>query len=145
MSAKETRDLATVIMACGLVMVLFAIGYSYESQISGTTIKNVSALQTVGVSIDQSSIHWGIIGINASVNHQVTVTSTSNIPITLHMTTSNWNPPNCTEYMTLSWNLEGIQLNPGASAPATFTLTVGNVPNGAIVNFSFDITIMGQG
>jgi len=60
------------------------------------------------------------------------------------MYTSNWNPSNASDYMTLSWDYGGQSINPDEVVQVTFTLSVDASIDG-ITGFSFDITIVGSG
>jgi hypothetical protein len=65
------------------------------------------------------------------------------LPSTLSMYTSNWNPSSTENYLTLSWNYDGRSINPDDSVQVTFTLNVDPSIEG-ITSFSFDITIVGS-
>jgi len=63
---------------------------------------------------------------------------------TFPLTTDNWNPLNASDYLTLSWNYDGRQLNPLEVVQVTLTLTVSSSVQG-IESFSFDIIISVSG
>ena len=106
-------------------------------------VHNVAAIKTVGVVADVTSIDWGTIEPGSNVNRTVNFKSVGNVPVTLSFNTSNWQPPQAQQYISLSWNYTGAQVKQ-AWTPVKFTLSV----NRAVVNvtsFSFDITITGTG
>jgi hypothetical protein len=139
----------------GLVMytlVLAMIGPMVSSALSNRTVSNSGSIKAIGVEVysDQactnpvSSLNWGIVNPGGSRNITVYIKNTGNSPITLSMTTSNWNPTNAPNYMALSWNYAGQTINANNVTPVTFTLTVSASITG-ITNFSFDITIAANG
>ncbi|MDH5449098.1 MAG: hypothetical protein OEX01_08900, partial [Candidatus Bathyarchaeota archaeon] len=65
-----------------------------------------------------------------------------NIPMTLNMTTDNWNPSSASTYITLSWNSEGSQVSADSVLETILTLSVSSGIS-EIDSFSFDITITG--
>jgi hypothetical protein len=62
------------------------------------------------------------------------------VPVTLSMTTGNWNPSSASSYITLAWNQENHVLQAGQVANAVLTLTISPSASG-IAGFSFDMTI----
>jgi len=60
------------------------------------------------------------------------------------MTTQNWNPSAASSYMTLTWNRQGQQINPGQVYQLAIMLSVSSSITG-ITTFSFGIIITGTG
>ena len=73
-------------------------------------------------------------------NATVYVRNEGNVAANISLATENWNPSNASNYMTLSWNYDGQQLNPQEVAQITLTLNVSSSVQG-IESFSFDIII----
>ena len=65
-----------------------------------------------------------------------------NTPITLNMTTLNWDPPQAAQYLSLSWNRENHILEPMSKVQANLTFSVASNIEG-ITSFSFEIIITG--
>jgi hypothetical protein len=68
------------------------------------------------------------------------VKNEGNVPVTLSVQASNWNPASAQTFLTLTWNRNGYVLAVGASVQAVLYLTVSSSISG-ITTFSFDITI----
>jgi len=67
-----------------------------------------------------------------------------NAPIVLSINTENWNPPNASKYITLSWDYAGQTINPGTVLKANLTLAVTfNITR--TTSFRFDIVLVGTG
>ena len=107
------------------------------------TIHNQAFVKTVGVECDVTAIDWGIIEPDSYTNQIVHVRATGTVPVTLTFNTSNWNPTNAENYITLTWNYTGAFVT-SAWTPINFTLNVKPTVSN-ITNFSFDITITGTG
>ncbi|MEM3480033.1 MAG: hypothetical protein QW702_00470 [Candidatus Bathyarchaeia archaeon] len=69
--------------------------------------------------------------------------NTGNVPITLSLSTENWNPSNAGSYMTLTWDYTSeTKIQSNSALKVTLTLTVSSSIQG-ITNFSFNIVITG--
>ncbi|MCD6528841.1 hypothetical protein J7L06_00915 [Candidatus Bathyarchaeota archaeon] len=91
-----------------------------------------------------SSIDWGIVEAGGSTNTTVYVKNVGNTPVTLSLSTQNWNPPKAVQYISVDWDYDGRVLAPGEVIPVTLTLTVS--PDATdITDFSFEIVITSQG
>jgi hypothetical protein len=115
-------------------------------------IGSVAAIKTVGVAVywDPAftvpvvSISWGIFEPSETKNVSCYIVNTSNVPIVLTFTTSNWAPTDASNFISLTWNYDEHQIPVGGYTPVTFSLHVDAVTTG-ITAFSFDITITGSG
>jgi hypothetical protein len=67
--------------------------------------------------------------------------NTQNTPVTLNLTTNNWNPPNANQYIETSWNYTANTIiQPAEIIPIQFQLTI-SINITGINNFSFDYII----
>lgn len=89
-----------------------------------------------------TAINWGVLEPSDVALYTIYIKNEGNTPLTLSMTTNNWNPENAAGYITLAWNREGTKLNASSVIQATLTLTVSSNIAG-ITNFSFEIIIAG--
>jgi len=109
-------------------------------------ITSVVTIRTIGCKVVDSEgqpiamIDWGIVDPGSTVSYECFVLNNGTIPITLNLTTENWNPPNASAFITLSWNYTGQLIEPEASLPITFILIVSPDISG-ITDFSFDSII----
>jgi hypothetical protein len=63
-------------------------------------------------------------------------------PLNLILITKNWNPADAANCMSVSWNLEGVTINPKGILKATVTLKP--ILNQTLLStFSFDIDVTG--
>jgi hypothetical protein len=91
-----------------------------------------------------SFIDWGMVEPGSMNNVTVYVRNEGNVAANITLATDNWNPSNASDYLALSWNYDGRQLNPQEVVQVTLTLTVSSSVQG-IESFSFDIIISVSG
>ena len=89
-----------------------------------------------------NNINWGALTPGNSINQTIYLRNSGNKPITIFMTTENWSPINASTYLTLNWDKENTNLNPGQVTPASLTLTSESDIN-SLTDFNFDIIITG--
>jgi hypothetical protein len=89
-----------------------------------------------------TSIDWGSFSPGDSVNRTIYVKNAQSIPLTLNMSTINWNPIQAAESIKVTWNKENVILASQQSTEAILTLTVASNISG-ISQFSVDILING--
>lgn len=89
-----------------------------------------------------SSIEWGTLEPAENKNVTCYVKNCDKTPLTLSFMTQNWNPPEASDYINLSWNYDGRAVNASEIVEIIFTISVSaNVPD--ITDFSFDIVVAG--
>lgn len=129
-----------------LTVILVALTLALHSQYA---ISNVGTIVATGVEAHEdvnctqplSQIEWGFLKPNETAFHVCYVKSVSNINSTLMLTTGNWNPPNSSNYLTISSNYDNSTLQPNEVSEVTFNLHVDSEISG-IDNFSFDIILV---
>lgn len=134
------------VMTMTVTAVVFTSGILFGSK----TINNEGKVNSIGVGVywedtctnEVSTINWGYIEPGSSQNSTIYIQNEGNIPMTLNMTTDNWNPSPASAYITLSWNIEGSQVDADSVIEAVLTLSVLSGIS-EIDSFSFDITIAG--
>jgi hypothetical protein len=89
-----------------------------------------------------NQVDWGNPDPGDVVNRLIYIKNTGSTPMILSMRTSDWNPLAAGNFITLSWNIEGVLLDPNEVASASLTLTVSSQISG-ITTFSFNIVIEG--
>lgn len=66
-------------------------------------------------------------------------------PVNLTMTTTNWNPANATDYLSVTWDQQNYTLLSQASIKCTFTLTIYANATGTFLGmFSYETVITGN-
>jgi len=115
---------------------------------ASTTISNTGNVKVVGVGVywdsgcsqEVSLIEWGYLDPGETSSVTVYVRNEGNVAVALDMSTENWDPPEASSYITLSWDYSGQILEPGESIQVTLTLSISSdVQN--VTEFDFDIVI----
>jgi hypothetical protein len=144
---KVSTGALIALLATGILLTLLTSGALLSTQqvpSSGTvSAVNVGVYTDSACSNNCTSITWGTLAPGASTTYTVYIKNTGNVPVTLTMTTSDWNPTAANGPITLTWNRQNYNLNAGASVSATLTLTISSSISSSITNFSFNITITG--
>jgi len=147
----ERKEIVIVGATVALVfytVLLGALGPAISAVQSNRTISNSGSITAIGVAVysDQActnpitSISWGTIDPGSNINKTIYIKNTGNSAATLGLATSNWNPANAANYMTLRWDYNGQPVNANAVIQVKLTLSVSSAISG-ITSFSFDIVI----
>jgi hypothetical protein len=146
---KISTGALIAIVTTGILLTLVTSGAILSTQqvpSTGTiSAVNVGVYTNPACTTNCTSISWGTLSPGNSATYTVYVKNTGNVPVTLGMTTSGWNPSSADGPISLSWNREGTVLNAGQSSMATLTLTVSSGISSSITSFSFNIVITGTG
>lgn len=132
--------------AAGITYAAITINQNIPSGGTITAGPNVGIYSNNQCTNSISTINWGSIEAGGSAQQIVYVEDTGGSAMTLSITISNWSPLAASTYMTLTWNGQGTQIQPGANnaLAVTFTLNVSPSITG-ISSFSNSITISGTG
>ena len=141
-----TAIIALAVIGIALTLTTFAaLSTSTNLPSNGTifTSANLGLYWNSACTNPANAINWGNPTPGSVTNQTVYIKNTSvGLSLTLNMTTSNWSPANSDGKITLTWNREGTELQPGQSTTATLTLTVSpNIVD--ITNFNVQICITG--
>ena len=146
----------SIITGAMLILITYTLGLSLVSQASpaaqtSKTLSSTGTIETIGVGVytdiqcssPLTSIAWGTLEPGENQTVICYIKNEGDLPSTLSMYTSNWNPSSAENYLTLSWNYNGGYINPDNSVQVTFTLSVDESIEG-VTSFAFDITIVGS-
>jgi archaellum component FlaG (FlaF/FlaG flagellin family) len=143
---------ATVVKALAILIMSIAIMSmtTYGAFVATRSISNNGSVRAVGVNVYTdtacttavSTISWGALDPGGVGTYTMYVKNTGTVPVTLSMTTGNWNPSSASSYITLTWNQQNYVLPAGQVIQAVLTLSVSSGASG-IASFSFDTTITG--
>jgi len=144
--AMQKATLGTIIIIA--VVGLVATGIS--ALVATQRVSTSGNINAVGVGVYSNSncttvltnIPWGALNPGGTATQTMYVKNTGNMQETLNMTTSAWNPPSASNYITVSWNQQGSVLAANQVVTAVLTLTVSSSISG-ITAFLFNITIAG--
>jgi len=134
------------------LLLFYLVGVATGVFLAQRVIANVATIKTVGVgvykdvdfTVSVTQIDWGVLEPGTVKNFTAYLRNESNVPISLNMTTQNWNPPATESFISVSWDQEGKMLEPDQVVPVTFTLSVSADVSG-VKSFSFEIVITGSG
>jgi hypothetical protein len=146
----------SIITGAMLILITYTLGLSLVSQAfpaaqTSKTLSSTGTIETIGVGVytniqcssPLTSIAWGTLEPGENQTVICYIKNEGDLPSTLSMYTSNWNPSSAENYLTLSWNYDGGYINPDDSVQVTFTLSVDESIEG-VTSFGFDITIVGS-
>ena len=105
---------------------------------------DLGVYQEWGCTNNLTSVAWGTLSPGDTATRTIYVKNIGTAPITLTMTTTNWNPTNANGPITLTWDRENTILDAGSVIAATLTLSVSPSISG-ITTFNMDVVITGTG
>ena len=123
-----------------IVILLFGAFFaaSIVSPVYAST-PTVSPLATVGITVNTTSIDWGVLYPGWSVLKAVNVTNVGDSNATLYLSTSTWTPWGADSYLNLTWDYNNETVVSLQSLIVNLTLNVsGSAPE---TSFSFNIII----
>ncbi|MFA5365888.1 MAG: hypothetical protein WC325_11965 [Candidatus Bathyarchaeia archaeon] len=109
-----------------------------------TATANLGVFWDSNCAIPLSAISWGAVSPGSSVSQTIYIKNTGDIPLTLSMSTSSWNPATAGNSVAITWNREGTVLAAGQIISAELTLAVASGISG-VTTFSVNILISGTG
>lgn len=90
-----------------------------------------------------SSVSWGSIEAGSSIDRVIYVKNSGDYRVFIELSTDDWVPSDAVDFIHLSWDSDGIYLDPSAVLEATLTLNIDSSIDG-IDSFSFDIILIGS-
>jgi hypothetical protein len=151
------RIIILILVTVLLTLVISATMSIVLSRFTNLSVPSVGNIRAIGVEAywefggenKTEIVDWGTIFPGLSKNVTLYVKSVSNVETTLNLTAMNWNPPQISDYLNLSWSYDGTPLEPGEVIQVTLTLSTSSSTSLAqylIVNdvrsFDFDIDIL---
>ena len=154
----KRRKVVTLMLAISAVILLSGIlsGFIIDNVRSlyqtSNTISSIGTLKAIGIEVYQNEaltdrvtmINWGTLESGDTKTYTIYVSNKGNFPLTLSLSTSNWNPPSASNYLTLTWSYSGQAISAGEAVQVTLTLAVSPSITG-LSNYGFDITAVGSG
>jgi hypothetical protein len=134
---------ATAIFLTVTTAGLLSVNQSVSSSGIVTSV-NLGVYQEYACTNNLTSVDWGTLSPGDTATRTIYVKNIGTAPITLSMTTTNWNPASANGPITLTWNRESTTLDVGQVASATLTLSVSSSISG-ITTFNMDVVITGTG
>jgi hypothetical protein len=142
---RKMRFLVLTLIVCVFSSLIYV---SISAHLFSTTIGSRGVVKTLGVGVywDEecasavSQIDWGVIEPGLSTNVAVYIRNEGNVPSYILLSTTNWDPPCTSEFMTLSWDCSGQALQPNEAIKTTLILSVSNALQN-VTDFDLDIVI----
>ncbi|EMR74221.1 hypothetical protein MCGE09_00094 [Thaumarchaeota archaeon SCGC AB-539-E09] len=91
-----------------------------------------------------NSVDWGTPEPGEVVDQTVYIKNSGSAPLNVSIKTSNWTPVEAANYITFTWDNEGVSIDSDQVLQASLTLTVSDAITG-ISDFLFNIVIEGTG
>ena len=114
--------------------------YSYGSIQIQTA--GIAAYRDASCTTTASNVPWGTIAPGSSGKYTLYIKNKGTTSLNLFLDTTNWNPTNAANYMTLTWNYNGQKIEPNQVIQITLTLSVSQSISG-IDSFNFEIVLTG--
>ena len=144
------QRLSTLILLTAMTMIVATVVVASGLLFGTRTINNAGNINSIGVGVywentcvnEIETIDWEYLEPGSVENVTIYIRNEGNIPMTLNVSTSSWNPAQTSVYVTLSWNREDSVVSSQSVLEAILTMQVSlNVTE--ITSFDFDITITG--
>ncbi len=145
--------LTTLFAVAGILVTLVLLdGTAMGTLLGRVTLPNMGTVKTMGVGVywdsdcnnQVTSIDWGTVDPGSTKDVTAYIRNEGNAPETLSLETKNWDPPDASSYMSLSWGYGGQVIDVGEVVQVALSLSVSDTIEG-ITNFSFDIVVIGSG
>lgn len=151
------RIIILILITVLLTLIISTMISIFLSRNTNLDIPSVGNIRTIGVEAywdldgenKTETVEWDTIFPGLSKSILLYLKSVSNVETTLNLTALNWNPPNISDYLNLSWSYYGTPLEPGEVIQVTITLSAS--PSNSLVqyliindvrSFDFDIDII---
>jgi len=148
MAMQNKRIFGATIVAIVIMATAVALALLQSTQTIPSTgnIKgiNVKVYENSACTVPLTSLTWGTLEPGSSTIKTMWVKNEGTSPMNLSLTTTEWNPSNALNYITVTWNQNGTTVNPGLNVQANVTLTVSPSISG-IPSFAFTMVITGTG
>ena len=155
--SRKTLLLIIVVVTITTISNALIANWLSRSYSDGVAIPSLGTVYVTGVeayggdikTVDGvATIDWGAIQWGDSKKISFCLRSISNVQTRLAFNTTDWNPKGIENYVTLSWNYNGTQLEPKQEILVSFTLSAPDTRNFAdylvanrITSYNFTIYI----
>lgn len=143
------RDQLIALAVSGLIVAAVVVATIVYFSLS---LRGSGRIKTVGVKAfadpegtkEISGIDWGEIAPGGYAYRTIYLKSTSTVTVNLTLSTELWTPINASDFISLSWDYDGEDLEPTEIIAVTLALSVEDAITG-IDEFLFDIIITAAG
>lgn len=88
-----------------------------------------------------TNIEWGDIVVGESVKHTMWVKNSGDSDVFINLDEDNWNPISASEYLSITWDYDGVPISPGSVRQISLSLNVSPNIQG-IDTFYFDVVFI---
>lgn len=113
-----------------------------ESKTPESKTPALGLYQDSGFTKPVRAIEWGELIPNGSANSTLYVRNIGGVPLEIRLNAYNWLPVNASDFITISWDREGLVLQPDQFTVAKLTMRVGSDIT-VITKFSVDLSVDG--
>ena len=97
----------------------------------------------IGCSEVMSEVEWGSLQPGSSIERTIFIRNSGEHAVMLTLTSDNWSPALASDYLTLSWDYDGGDIDAGQVVEVTLVLSISSSISG-VNGFSFDIVLVGS-
>lgn len=147
----------TITVSALAILLCFGMAtYGVFGLANSNKLRNVGQIKTVKITaywdtnmVNQVTvIDWGMMEQGESKSISLFIVSKSNVEISLNMTitSESWIPTHAGDWITVTWNAEGVLVGPKGSTWVTITVHISeNIADAspAIENFEFESILVG--
>lgn len=144
MHIKEDLSLLATIV----IIITVAASISWALLYYTVTINNSGHILVVGCKVTDENgnlitlIDWRILNPGSSATRLILIENNGTTPITMNLTTQNWNPPEASQHIGLSWNYTNQLINPTEKIPIQLIVSISTTIIGTgITDFALDIVV----
>jgi hypothetical protein len=146
--SKFSVGIIIALVVTGLLITATTLGLlsvSQEVSFDGTiTTLNVGLFLDQDSTQNCTSLSWGGVYAGESVSKTIYVKNTGDLPLTLSMSITDWNPKSANGPLSMTWNRENYVLDPEEVIDVALILTISeNVEQ--LSTFGYNMLIIGTG
>jgi hypothetical protein len=126
----------------GVWLVSAGLSQTYYSEPVVSSSPALGLYQDSGFTKPVQAIEWGELIPSGSANSTLYVRNIGGVPLEIRLNAYNWLPVNASDFITISWDREGLVLQPDQFTVAKLTMRVGSDIT-IITKFRVDLSIDG--
>lgn len=126
----------------GVWLVSAGLSQTHYSEPAVLSSPALGLYQDSRMSMPVQAIEWGELIPGGSANSTIYVRNIGGVPLEIKLKVYNWLPVNAPDYITISWDREGLVLQPDQFTIAKLTMRVGSDIS-VIKKFSVDLSVDG--
>lgn len=144
---KSSKGVLIVLLLIAFLIPVTYAAITYRITIISTgniIINGIEAFTNEDFSRANIPIKWRDMSPGERDAKTIYIKNTSNVPVTVSMTVTDWSPASAVGSINIQWNSEGALIQPGAAIPVVITCTISPTTTG-LTNYSCNINIIATG